>query len=48
MLLRHDSAMTALAVMMEIAFHAGWGQLVRAADITERLGHKRHGTALNW
>lgn len=44
MLLRHDRAHTAIAIMLDVAFHAGRsGDLVAAAEIAERLGAARRG-----
>lgn len=42
MLLRRDRAMTAVAVMLDIAFHAGRG-VANAAEIAERLQQARRG-----
>ena len=39
MLLRRDRALTAVAIMLDIAFHAGrTGELVSGADVAERMG----------
>ena len=44
MLLRQDRAQTAIAVALDVAFHAGrGGTLVGAADVAERLGAARRG-----
>ncbi len=44
MLLRQDRAQTAIAVALDVAFHAGrGGALVGAADVAERLGAARRG-----
>lgn len=44
MLLRHDRAETAIAVALDVAFHAGRGDaLVGAAEVAERLGAARRG-----
>lgn len=44
MLLRRDRALTAIAVALDVAFHAGRaGQLAGAAEIAERLGAARRG-----
>jgi Rrf2 family iron-sulfur cluster assembly transcriptional regulator len=45
MLLRQDRAQTAIAVALDIGFHAGRGaaELASAADIAERLGMARRG-----
>jgi Rrf2 family protein len=45
MLLRQDRAQTAVAVALDIAFHAGrsGGTLASAADVAERLGTARRG-----
>jgi Rrf2 family protein len=45
MLLRQDRAQTAIAVALDIAFHAGrsGGALAAAADVAERLGAARRG-----
>ncbi|MEO3470421.1 Rrf2 family transcriptional regulator [Roseomonas sp. CAU 1739] len=44
MLLRRDRAFTAIAIMLDLAFHAGRaGELVAAAEIAERLGAARRG-----
>lgn len=43
MLLRRDRAMLAVAVVLDVAFHAGRGGTVSAAEIAERLGHARRG-----
>jgi Rrf2 family protein len=43
-LLRQDRALTAVAVALDIAFHAGRsGQLAGAAEVAERLGTARRG-----
>ena len=45
MLLRQDRVQTAIAVALDIAFHAGRGaaELVPAAEVAERLGMARRG-----
>lgn len=44
MLLRRDRALTAIAIMLDVAFHAGRsGELAGAAEIAERLGAARRG-----
>ena len=43
MIVRRDRAMTAVSVMLDIAFHAGRAGTVSAADIAERLGLARRG-----
>ena len=43
MLIRRDRAMTAVSVMLDIAFHAGRASTVNAADIAERMGLARRG-----
>jgi Rrf2 family protein len=44
MLLRQDRAQTAIAVALDVAFHAGrGGALVGAAEVAERLGAARRG-----
>jgi Rrf2 family iron-sulfur cluster assembly transcriptional regulator len=43
MLIRRDRAMTAVSVVLDIAFHAGRTGTVSAADIAERLGLARRG-----
>jgi Rrf2 family protein len=43
MLLRRERAMTAIAIMLDVAFHAGRTEAVSAADIAERLGQARRG-----
>ena len=43
MLLRRDRAMTAIAIVLDVAFHAGHGALVSAAEIAERLVQARRG-----
>jgi len=43
MLLRRERAMTAMAITLDVAFHAGRGAIVSAADIAERLGQARRG-----
>ncbi|MGG5885713.1 RrF2 family transcriptional regulator [Falsiroseomonas sp. HC035] len=44
MLIRQDRAMTAIAVMLDVAFHAGPGQEVTAgADVAVRLSAARRG-----
>ena len=44
MLLRQDRALTAVAVMLDVAFHAGrGGSVASGADIAERLGAAKRG-----
>ncbi len=44
MLLRQDRAQTAIAVALDVAFHAGRaGALVGASEVAERLGAARRG-----
>ena len=43
MLLRRERAMTAIAIMLDVAFYAGRTEAVSAADIAERLGQARRG-----
>ena len=43
MLLRRDRAMTAVAIVLDVAFHAVGSETVSAADIAERLGQARRG-----
>lgn len=43
MLLRRERAMNALAIMLDVAFHAGRDAPVNASDIAERLGQARRG-----
>ncbi len=44
MLLRRDRALTAIAIMLDVAFHAGrGGELAAAAEIADRLGAARRG-----
>jgi Rrf2 family iron-sulfur cluster assembly transcriptional regulator len=44
MLLRQDRAMTAIALMLDVAFHAGsGGEVTGGADVAERLGAARRG-----
>ncbi len=43
MLIRRDRAMTAVTVMLDVAFHGGRAATVSAADIAERLGMARRG-----
>lgn len=38
MILRRDRAMTAVLIMLDVAFHAGRSNAVSAADIAERSG----------
>ncbi|WP_376100111.1 RrF2 family transcriptional regulator [Roseomonas sp. CCTCC AB2023176] len=43
-LLRHDRALTAVSVLLDVAFHAGrGGQVVGGAEVAERLGAARRG-----
>lgn len=43
MLLRHDRARTAIAILLDVAFHAGQGPATGAGDIAERIGATRRG-----
>jgi Rrf2 family iron-sulfur cluster assembly transcriptional regulator len=43
MLLRRDRAMTAVSIVLDVAFHAGRGGTVPAGDIADRLGEARRG-----
>jgi Rrf2 family protein len=44
MLLRQDRAMTAIAVMLDVAFHAGrGGEVTGGAEVAERMGAARRG-----
>ncbi len=43
MLLRRDRAMTGIAIVLDIAFHAGHGAVVSAGEIADRLGQARRG-----
>ncbi|MFT8244264.1 RrF2 family transcriptional regulator [Roseomonas sp. BN140053] len=44
MLLRQDRALTAIAVMLDLAFHAGrGGEVVSGAEVAERLGAAKRG-----
>lgn len=43
MLLRRDRAMTAVAIILDVAFHAGRTETVNASEIAERLGLARRG-----
>lgn len=44
MLLRRDRALTAIAIMLDVAFHAGrTGELAGGAEVAERLGAARRG-----
>jgi Rrf2 family protein len=43
MLLRRDRALTAVAIVLDVAFHAGRAETVNAAEIAERLGLARRG-----
>jgi Rrf2 family iron-sulfur cluster assembly transcriptional regulator len=43
MLLRRDRAMTAIAIMLDVAFNAGHATVVSAGEIAERLGQARRG-----
>lgn len=44
MLLRRDRALTALDIVLDVAFHAGrGGETAGAAEIAERLGAQRRG-----
>ena len=43
MLLRRERAMTGIAIMLDVAFHANRTETVNAADIADRLGQARRG-----
>ncbi len=43
MLIRRDRALTAVGIMLDVAFHAGRTGTVPAADLAERLGQARRG-----
>lgn len=43
MLLRRERAMTAIAIMLDVAFHAGRTATVSASEIAERLSQARRG-----
>ncbi len=43
MLLRRDRAMTAVAIVLDVAFHASREETVSAAEIAERIGQARRG-----
>lgn len=43
MLLRRDRAMTAIGIVLDVAFHAGRSGSANAAEIAERLGQARRG-----
>ncbi len=43
MLLRRDRAMTGIAIVLDVAFHAGHGAVVSAGEIADRLGQARRG-----
>lgn len=44
MLLRRDRALTAIAIMLDVAFHTGrTGELAGGAEVAERLGAARRG-----
>ncbi|MBI0435647.1 Rrf2 family transcriptional regulator [Roseomonas sp. KE0001] len=43
MLLRRDRAMTAVSIVLDVAFHAGRGSTVPAGDIADRLSEARRG-----
>jgi len=44
MLLRRDRALTAIAIMLDVAFHAGrTGEFASGAEVAERLGTARRG-----
>jgi len=43
MVLRRDRAMLAVAIVLDIAFHAGRGLVVPGAAVAERLGELRRG-----
>ncbi len=43
MLLRRDRAMLGIAIVLDVAFHAGAGAVVSAGEIAERIGQARRG-----
>lgn len=43
MLLRRDRAMTGIAIILDVAFNAGPGNVVSAGEIADRLGQARRG-----
>ncbi len=43
MLLRRDRAMVGIAIVLDVAFHAGAGAVASAGDIAERIGQARRG-----
>lgn len=43
MLIRRDRALTAVEIMLDVAFHAGRAGTVPAAELAERLGQARRG-----
>ncbi|GBQ61948.1 Rrf2 family transcriptional regulator [Ameyamaea chiangmaiensis NBRC 103196] len=43
MFIRRDRAMISVVIMLDVAFHAGRGGTVSAADIAERAGLARRG-----
>jgi Rrf2 family protein len=43
MLIRRDRALSAVEIMLDVAFHAGRAGTVPAADLAERLGQARRG-----
>lgn len=43
MLIRRDRAMTAISIMLDVAFHGNRSATVSASDIAERLGMARRG-----
>jgi len=43
MLLRRDRAMIGIAIVLDVAFHAGVGAVVSAGEIAERIGQARRG-----
>ncbi len=43
MLIRRERALTAIEIMLDVAFHAGRAGTVSAADLAERLGQARRG-----
>ncbi len=43
MLIRRDRAMTAVTVMLDVAFHGGRSDTVNAGDLADRLGLARRG-----
>lgn len=43
MLVRQDRAMMAIAIVLDVAFHAGQGAAVSAGEIADRVGQARRG-----